>query len=199
MAGELHLAQALSLFLQLPCMPLMTDVLGMFCLVTYRDGECIGSRCGCHLGSDGACTVQIAGHRHPVHYEAHSHDERQDWEEEEAGHDADCLACHLDGCYCHLQYGHEHFVTWKMMMRSEVRVHQCTGTAAHRTIMSQRLDMHLADRPVVSNDACCEASKPVQDHTITTKVNTFCCSIQNNEHRGNNNNWGKLGIVFSSV
>ncbi len=71
-------------------------------MVTHRDGECSGGGCRGHLGSDGASAVQVARHRHPVHNQAHCHDEGDDGEEEEAGHGADCLAGHLDACYGHL-------------------------------------------------------------------------------------------------
>ena len=71
-------------------------------MVTHRDGECGGGGCRGDLGRDGASAVQVARHHHPVHNQAHCHDEGDDGEEEEAGHGADCLAGHLDACYGYL-------------------------------------------------------------------------------------------------
>ncbi len=79
-------------------------------MVTHRDGERSGGGSCSHLGSDGTSAVEVAGHRHPVHNQAHCHDEGDDGEEEQAGHGANCLAGHLDACYGHLHAQVSYFI-----------------------------------------------------------------------------------------
>lgn len=73
--------------------------------ITHRDGESSGRRTRSGLGNDGASTVQVACHHHPVDYQAHCHQEWKDREEEQTRHGAHCLAGHLDAGHCNLQAG----------------------------------------------------------------------------------------------